>query len=189
MTSKKIILLIFATMVTIALAVIAVVTSMKLREVATVPVAPNVPVSQPKAADGSYACQVSFTVTAPVTPTLTCTGLTASNTAPALNDTVTYTCAAAVTGMTGVTPTYEFRYKKPGDADFTAATSTGSTWSLLLDENGSYSVQCRANGGRQLVPSQLRFPPLLPPRLPAKREPVRLIVTVVPVCHVRAANV
>ena len=50
MKNKKTIMLIAATVITLILAVIAVVTSLKLKELATVPVAPNVPVSKPRAA-------------------------------------------------------------------------------------------------------------------------------------------
>ena len=47
---KRAILLVIVTLTTVVLGVIAVITAMRLRELATVPVAPNVPQSQPQAA-------------------------------------------------------------------------------------------------------------------------------------------
>lgn len=63
MNNKRTILLIIATLATLVLAAIAVVTSLKLKQVATVPVTPNAPVSKPQAAEVSdMVCQTSFVV-------------------------------------------------------------------------------------------------------------------------------
>lgn len=62
---KKIILLSVITLTTVILGVIAVVTAMRLRQLATVPVAPTAPLSQPEAAPipGTY-CSQEFTILA-----------------------------------------------------------------------------------------------------------------------------
>ena len=59
---KKTIVLVIVTLVTIALGAIAVLTSLELRERATVPVAPNAPESQPLAQDIGNSCTGDFTV-------------------------------------------------------------------------------------------------------------------------------
>lgn len=66
---KKLILIIVITFSTLVLSVIAIATAWKLRQVATVPVAPNVPQSQPQAASAPSAtptpelvCAVTFAV-------------------------------------------------------------------------------------------------------------------------------
>jgi len=75
-STKKILILAGLTVVTLFLGVVAVITAMKLRQVATVPVAPNVPQSQPRAqvlptltpitdlaaVAGANACVASFTI-------------------------------------------------------------------------------------------------------------------------------
>jgi len=72
MKSKKVVLLVLATVMMLGLAVAAVVTSLKLQEISTAPVAPNVPVSQPRAQEVPR-CRVSFVVPQQTAPVLVCT--------------------------------------------------------------------------------------------------------------------
>jgi uncharacterized repeat protein (TIGR01451 family) len=81
MNNKRTIFLIVATVLTVVLAVVAVLTSLKLQEQGAVPVTPNVPVSQPKAEEEildiqqlstAPICETTFTVTEDVVETLKC---------------------------------------------------------------------------------------------------------------------
>jgi uncharacterized repeat protein (TIGR01451 family) len=111
MKNKKVLLLVLATVLMLGLAVVAVVTSLKLRELSTVPVAPNVPVSQPRAQEAPV-CQVSFTVAETTLSELACTIKNAYKTTVS---TANKLAAGAEVGQ-GDTIVYEIGYENTGDA-------------------------------------------------------------------------
>jgi fimbrial isopeptide formation D2 family protein/uncharacterized repeat protein (TIGR01451 family) len=111
MKNKKVLLLVLATVLMLGLAVVAVVTSLKLRELSTVPVAPNVPVSQPRA-QAAPVCQVSFTVAETTLSELACTVKNAYKTSISTANKL----AAGAEVSRGDTIVYEIGYENTGDA-------------------------------------------------------------------------
>lgn len=83
MTKQKRIFLILAVIATLVLSIIAVITAIRLQQVGTQPVAPNVPKSKPKAQETINECHKTWTIgeltgtptsTGTITPTATPTG-------------------------------------------------------------------------------------------------------------------
>jgi hypothetical protein len=96
------------------------------------------------------ACQTNCTCNpiATAKPTMSCKALTSvpdvKTKAPAMGETVTFTCTGEMVPASAGTPSYKFRYNINSGTYATLANKTTTTTELTINACGSYSVECQA---------------------------------------------